>query len=300
MKKLSLAAILILSFSALAGQLGGGNPFGGGGRAGQVRGGGAARGPGNGTCLIGNQNFGDGTEDTAAPRKIDPGFVFARLKYHTVPWHPGRTGIPGLGGWGEVPWHHGYRFADSYFPDSLARLTLTTTNDDSYQIVDVDSPEIFKYPFIYMSEPGYLDLTAADARNLREYFDRGGFMMVDDFRGVRDGNPDDNYEYDNMVFQFGKVFPQRHIAPLPADHEIFHIFYDIDSQNMLPSYTTGNTGDLQFLGYSDDKGRLDVMVDYNTDIRQYWQGLELAKCSLHDSAVSVELGVNIAVYAMTH
>lgn len=293
MKKLAFVAILIASFIPAGEQ-----SFGV--RGGQNRAGGAVRGQGNGTCLIGNQNFGDGTEDTAEPRGMDSGFVFARLKYHTVPWRSGRTGIPGLGGWGEVPWHHGYRFADSYFPFSLQRLTLTQTDENSYQIVDVDGPQIFKYPFIYMSEPGYLDLTDADARNLREYFDRGGFMLVDDFRGIRDDDPADNYEYDNLVYQFKKVFPERKLLPLTPDHNIFHSFYDIDSQNMLPSYSTGNTGELQFLGYSDDNGRLDVLVDYNTDIRQYWQGLELARCSLHDSAVSVELGVNIAIYAMTH
>jgi hypothetical protein len=286
MKNLAGIAILILVVTAVAGQR---------------RSAGPSTAAGNGPCLVGNVNLGDGTQDTSYPRKIQrDGFVFARLKYHTVPWRSGRTGIPGLGGWGEVPWHHGYRFADSLFGDSLQRLTLAATNDDSYQIVDIDSAELFKYPFLYLSEPGYLDLSPSDARNLREYFDRGGFMLVDDFRGIRDDYPPDNYEYDNLVAQFSKVFPDRALLPLRADHEIFHAFYDIDAQNMLPSYTTGNSGPLQFLGFSDEKGRLSVIVDYNTDIRQYWQGLDLGRCSLHDSAVAIEFGVNVAIYAMTH
>ena len=48
---------------------------------------------------------------------------------------------------------------------------------------DLDSPEIFKYPFLYFSEPGFMDLTDEEVKNLREYFNRGGFAMFDDFRG---------------------------------------------------------------------------------------------------------------------
>ena len=287
MSKVAAVAVLILSVSLFTGQRSG---VGGG------------RGGGSGGCLVGNVNFGDGTEDTSAPRSIDrTGFVFARLKYHMVPrWKPGTTGISGLGGWGEVPWHHGYSFADTLLPDSMKRLTSVASSGDSYQIVDVDSPEIFKYPFIYMSEPGYLVLNPADAKNLREYFDRGGFMLVDDFRGVRDEYPADNYEYNNMIAQFKKVFPERNIAPLTPDNPIFHIFYDVDAAHMVQSYQTNNSGTPEFLGFSDDKGRLNVVVDYNNDIRQYWQGLDLGRCSLQASSAAVELGVNMVIYAMTH
>ena len=41
-------------------------------------------------------------------------------------------------------------------------------------------PEVFKYPFAYISEPGKMELSDQEIVNLREYIDRGGFIMVDD------------------------------------------------------------------------------------------------------------------------
>jgi hypothetical protein len=36
------------------------------------------------------------------------------------------------------------------------------------------------------------------------------------------------------------------------------------------------------------------------DISEYWQALDVGECSIHESGTVVELGVNYAVYAMTH
>jgi hypothetical protein len=245
-------------------------------------------GPTGGNCIVPGYN-GDGTDDLPTPRNIDrSGFVYARIRYHTHPWWRQRTR--------EVPWHHDYPDGDTMFPDSLSRLTSSHTTPDSYQIVDIDSPELFKYPFTYMSEPGYLNLLPADAHNLREYLDRGGFLLMDDFRG----NEFDNSEYENMVEQLRKVFPDRNIVPIRADNPIFHIVFDVDAPNMLPPYRLRNSGDPVFLGIQDARGNVQVMIDFNNDISEYWQALDVGRCSIHESGTAVELGVNYAVYAMSH
>ena len=97
-----------------------------------------------------------------------------------------------------------------------------------------------------------------------------------------------------------KVFPDLEMTPVPSTHPIFHSFYDIDPKNMLPPYRMSNSGEPQFLGISDAKGNLQVMIDFNNDISEYWQALDVGQCSLHDAGLAVELGVNYAVYAMTH
>src|SRR5436190_9405940 len=160
MKKLVVILALLAGISAFA-QRPGGRANGGFG------------GFGNAPCLV------PGTrrsyfEDTSAPRMIDrTGFVYARIRYNVGTW------------WrqGDIPWHHDYPDGDTMLPDTLGRLTTIQTKPESYQIVDIDSKELFKYPFAYMSEVGYLDLRPADIKNLREYLDRGGFILVDDFRG---------------------------------------------------------------------------------------------------------------------
>ena len=89
-----------------------------------------------------------------------------------------------------------------------------------------------------MSEPGYLDLLPADVKNLREYFDRGGFLLMDDFRG----NEFDNSQYQNMAQQMKKLFPDRELQPVPPTHPIFNLFYDLDSKSMLPPYRCATPG----------------------------------------------------------
>ena len=286
-RKLVASAIVgfsLFAFAQFGGrgpQLGGRGRFGGGGI-------GAGGGQTGGGCLVPGYR-GTGEEDLPTPRNINrSGFVYARIRYHTQPWWRAETR--------EVPWHHDYPDGDTMFPDSLARLTTTQITPDSYQIVDIDSKELFQYPFTYMSEPGYLNLLPADVKNLREYLDRGGFLLLDDFRG----NEFDNSQFENMLQQMKKVYPDREIKRVDASHPIFHAFFDIDPKEMLPPYRMFNSGDVEFLGISDPKGRIQVMIDFNNDISEYWQALDVGQCSIRESGMAVKLGVNYAVYAMTH
>ncbi len=132
-RKLVVLAVLLLGISALAyAQFGVRRGGGGGAFAGAA-----------GQCLVPGYR-GTGEEDLPVPRKIaHSGFVYARVRYHLQPfWR------------GEVPWHHDYPDGDTMFPTSLGRLTTTDTDFNSFQLVDVDSKELFNYPFVYMSEPG--------------------------------------------------------------------------------------------------------------------------------------------------
>ena len=276
-KKLALTAILGLSVIAFAQFRGRESDFGGDGPRGQT----------GGRCLVPGYR-GTGEEDLPTPRNINPtDFTYARVRYHTQRWR---------GEMGEVPWHHDYPDGDTMFPTSLGRLTTTQTTPNSYQLVDIDSKELFQYPFIYMSEPGYLNLLPADIKNLREYLDRGGFLLMDDFRG----NEYDNSQFENMARQMNRLFPDRQMEPVGASHPIFHTFYDLSPSDMLPPYRLYNSGELQFFGISDEKGRLQVMIDFNNDLSEYWQALDVGQCSIHEASLSVELGVNYAIYAMTH
>jgi len=269
---LGISATALAQFGLFGGQGGGRFGGGGGGYAGQ--------------CMVPGSRNGSGEADTAVPRNINrAGFVYARVRYHIS-----RR-------WGnEVPWHHDYPDGDTMFPDNLGKLTNTMTDSDAYQIVDVDSKELFKYPFLYMSEPGYLDLYPEDVKNLREYFDRGGFLLLDDFRG----NEYTTWQWDNMQAQMAKVFPDRMIEPVTPSHPIFHSFFDLDPKDMLAPYMNSDSGPVQFLSISDDKGRIQVMIDFNNDISEYWQALDVGACSIHESGRAVQLGVNYAIYAMTH
>src|SRR5215472_15860871 len=103
----------------------------------------------------------------------DPEFVYARIRYHMT---PDAIFVR------EVPWHHDYPYGDEAFPTFLKEVSHVNTGSKAFQIVDIDSPDLFKYPFAYLCEPGYLQLNDRDVVNLREYLDRGGFLLIDDMR----------------------------------------------------------------------------------------------------------------------
>ena len=281
MKKLPLLGVLLLTLSAFA-QLAPRPP-----RTGGI----PANLPSGGRCLVPGYR-GSGIEDLPTPRDIDrSGFVYARLRYHPVPdWYQRSRGNP------EIPWHHDYPDGDTMFPTALKRLTAVHTTEDSYQIVDIDSKELFKYPFVYLGEPGLLDLLPDDVKNLREYLDRGGFILADDFRG----NAEDNSHMENWVIQLRKLYPDREMVSVPGTHPIFHIFFDLDPTTMLPPYVQYNSGPVQFLAVLDDLNRIKIMVDFNNDTSEYWQALDIGQCSIQESGTAVELGINYAIYAMTH
>lgn len=68
----------------------------------------------------------------------DSEFVYARVRYHLTgdAWQVR-----------EVPWHHDYPYGDEMFPTVLSEVTNIRTSRDSYKIVDIDSPELFQFPF---------------------------------------------------------------------------------------------------------------------------------------------------------
>ncbi len=216
--------------------------------------------------------------DSEPPKDVE--FTYARIRYHMT---PDAIFVR------EVPWHHDYPYGDETFPSFLKEVTHVYTDRRAYQIVDIDSPELFKYPFAYLCEPGYLELNEKDTRNFREYLERGGFVMVDDFRGPRHLN--------NLLYQINKMFPNRNVIPLTVQHPIFNSFYKIESLDMRPPY---GQGPVEFLGLEDDHGRLMMVIDYNNDLSEFWEWLDEGSLSLHDAATSLKFGMNYAMYAFTH
>ena len=57
---------------------------------------------------------------------------------------------------------------------------------DEY-IFSFTDPNLFKYPFAYLCEVEDMDLSEEEMAGLREYLLRGGFLLVDDFRGSLGG-----------------------------------------------------------------------------------------------------------------
>src|SRR5262245_27404443 len=216
--------------------------------------------------------------DSEAPKDIE--FTYARIRYHMT---PDAMYVR------EVPWHHDYPYGDEAFPAFLKEVSRVHTVAKAFEIVDIDSPDLFKYPFAYLCEPGYLELSEKDVKNFREYLERGGFVLVDDFRGPQ--------HLQNLIYQLKKVFPNRSITPLTISHQVFSSFYQIETLDVDPPY---GRGPVEFWGLEDDHGRLMMVINYNNDLSEFWEGLDRGEVPMQRAATSLKFGMNYAMYALTH
>jgi hypothetical protein len=226
----------------------------------------------------------------------EPQFVLGRLQVtnrdswsiwpNYFPWNP--------------PWHHDFPEADEFLIRLVRELTgIATGGDEAIQVVRLDSKDVFKYPFVYLSEPGFLDLTDKEVENLGEYIKRGGFIMADDFRTA--GFLRGPEELDVLKRFLKRALPERELVRLDISHPIFHSFYDIDTLDMYPPYPGWDPNwKAQFWGLPDENGNLSMIANYNNDVGDFWKYLEDGDKPLKDSSRSVRLGINYVVYALSH
>src|SRR5262249_46298475 len=94
------------------------------------------------------------------PEKAGSAFLFARVQFNMDRrW---------IFDYREAPWHHDYPFSEDLFLTMVNEVTGIHTTRDSYKVVQLDGRDLFDYPWVYISEPGYLSLTAGEITNLRE------------------------------------------------------------------------------------------------------------------------------------
>lgn len=234
-------------------------------------------------------------EPGALPDRRDPDrireFFFTRAAY------------TGRGGWGRGgrSWAIDYPKADRQFMVVLKRLT----NIDGYDMenaVALNDPSLRRYPFLYALEVGRMSLTESEVQGLRDYLDAGGFLVIDDFWGMR--------EWENFEYEMARVLPGRPIVDLPLEHPLFHAFYSIDEVRQTPAIGRGVNGiptwerpDAQVpmvRGIHDDQGRLMVVINWNTDLGDAWEHAENPFYPLEYSTYAYQVGVNMVVYGMSH
>ncbi len=229
-------------------------------------------------------------------------FTFVRIRYGTG--GRGRRFHP----YGRRRWATDFPDADLNISYRLQQMTSMKV-DPSGRVLQITDPELFRYPFIYISEPGDLRFTDEEVPILRKYLLNGGFLMVDDFWGED--------EWDNFYREIKRVFPEREPFDIPRDHPLFHCVFDIPPDLNLQLPNVGLGTDSQFHGITwerpdakeahirgiqDDKGRLMVVACHNTDNGDGWEREGENEYYFREFAEkkAYPLGINIIFYAMTH
>lgn len=214
-------------------------------------------------------------------------FTFARARFNI-----GFTGgfSPHLGD-GGYPWSHDYPTAGRHLMRIMHELSkVDVTLDTNEPIFAFDDPEIFKYPFLYLCEVGFMELSDTEIAGLREYCLRGGFVMVDDFRS--------DYQLAVLRSNLQRAFPEYQMKRLDATHPIFNCFFSIKSLDLRPIY--GPSWTPEFYGIEDESGRLMMVINYNYDVSDYWQWSDNPFSPIEETNESYKFGVNYIIYALTH
>ena len=226
--------------------------------------------------------------DKAPP--YDGRFVFARLKYTTGPGGYYFRGLPA--------WAHGYLSAlqghrsETNLTKILNSVTNMNPHLDGTRVVDVADPELFEYPIVYATEPGFMDLNDQDATALRDYIHKGGFVIFDDFRG--------DYGWQAFSDTMRRVLPGEHLQELPLTHPIFHSFFEIGTLEFHQAYDVGKPGFYGMFEHDDPTRPLQMVVNFNNDVSEYWEFSDTGFAPIDLSNEAYKLGVNYVIYAMTH
>lgn len=225
----------------------------------------------------------------------DGQFTFVRLKY---------KGSPGNCYYrGEPSWAHGYGYAEKGTADMnlmkiVSEISVMRPHLDATNVIAIDDPDLFRYPVAFLVEAGYLTLSDKEVLALRKYLERGGFLIIDDaredaFRGQSG--------WANMTSMLQLVLPGLNPIDLDVSHPIFHAFFDIPSFGIVRQFY--DQGPPIFRGIFEDndpKKRLLVMINFNTDISNFWEYSALGFMPMEETNEAYELGVNYLFYALTH
>src|SRR5262245_13675595 len=228
-------------------------------------------------------------------------WVFARLMYPPF-FSGGGRGFRYSRDWarGASSWTIDYPRSDRHFLVALRRLARVHARSVE-QPVNLDDGDQYDWPWMYAVEVGHWDLTDSQAKGLREYLLRGGFLMTDDFHGTA--------EWEVFVNGMKKVFPERRIVDIPDNDAIFHSLYDLDdrfqvpgAQSLYPPYRVYEKDGVgaKWRGVYDDNGRVMVAICHNVDLGDSWEWADVPQYPAKYSDLGIRIGVNYVVYAMTH
>lgn len=216
-------------------------------------------------------------------------FAFARLRYRS---NRNRARYQS--------WGIDANTSERHFITGLRRLTRIYGRSIEH-IVDIDSDELFDWPWVYVVSGGDWVLNASQAERLRKYFDRGGFLIVDDLHG--------EIEWDQFMYGVEQVYPEARVEDLENDHPIFHTVYDLSERLQVPGYQIVERGSMwernngiypYWRVISDERGRVQIAAFLNQDLGDAWEFSDDPAYPEQFASMAYRMGVNYVVYAMTH
>jgi Domain of unknown function (DUF4159) len=98
-----------------------------------------------------------------------------------------------------------------------------------------------------------------------------------------------------------RVMPGAQFFDLDASHPIFHAFFEVNDLEIVPqAYIAGRPIFRGLFEDNDRTKRLQMIVNYNTDVSQFWEWSGTGLRPISDTNEAYKLGVNYIVYGLSH
>lgn len=203
----------------------------------------------------------------AIPTQTMAQLKIAKLKYNGGgDWYANKTALPNL----------------IEFCNKELGMNLSPDEDN----VEVGSPDLYSYPYVYMTGHGNVVFSQEEALNLRNYLIGGGFLHVDD-----------NYGLDQFVrIELKKVFPELELIEIPFDHSIYHQKFKFI--NGLPKIHEHDGKQAQGFGLFYE-GRLVLFYSYESDLGNGWEDRRIHNDPESKRQEALKMGANILSFCFT-
>ncbi len=248
---------------------------------------------------FGRRGFGGFRASFATAKDFDGHFHFCRWVYQSA--------LDGDGG----NWNADWPRADINLSIRLSELTKADVSKDptgepNHLLIRFTDPEVFDCPFVMATEVGRTFIPDQEAKAIRLYVEKGGFLWVDDFWG--------SYAWDHWVGQIRKALPASEfpIFDLPRDHPLLHTQFEVKDIPQIPNigfylgtHTTSERGpdsaQPHARGIADSHGRLVVLMTHNTDFGDsYEREGDSPEYFIAFGPRGYAFGINAILYALTH
>ena len=97
-----------------------------------------------------------------------------------------------------------------------------------------------------------------------------------------------------------KMYPDRDFVRLDLSDPIFSVFYKMKSLEMIAPYIFPGQLPVEFLGLRDAQGNLQMILNNNNDLSEFFEWIDQGRMSMHDASTALQFGINYAIYALTH
>jgi len=195
----------------------------------------------------------------------DYSFKIAKVKYKGGgDWYANKTALPNLA--------------------KFCNANIKTNINPEDASVEVGSPELFNYPWIYLTGHGNIVFSEAEALNLKKYLMAGGFLHIDDNYGLKPF----------IVPQMKKVFPELDFVELPFTHPVYHQAYNFNKG--LPKIHQHEGKPTQGFGLI-YQGRMVCFFSYECDLGNGWEDQSIYNDSEDKRLEALKMGSNIVKYA---